>query len=395
MYKLSFKHDNNNEIYKLQLKNDGKVAVAIDGYNYRFKLKNDGVSYKINIISSIKEPLTKTEKKYTFEQNIKSECDDFFNYLLDSNIFDIVDDYNKYMFNDTQTDNKFVSYLNKLIEYRDKRQQLYQKYRIHYKIYIEILTTTIFDINIYYHNTIKNTILNDIIENWGICCLFSDETCIRNLYKPTKEFLNAHQIREVIDEIIFNINGKEYQYEDVTNNNFIYNFDNNYDDIIFITTNYMTLNYNNDNKSTQNFNKTNINNTYYYLIYKSKRYNLRNIKINGKYILVMEDRDKKENNMVFKQNFVPISLNVYQGKDIITILYDNFKDWQSWKYQYFNDVDLYQLDIDPRIEQALKLLYTCMFGDDVDDLSCSIWSYERKRSHRKNIYDNPTDDLDY
>lgn len=89
----------------------------------------------------------------------------------------------------------------------------------------------------------------------------------------------------------------------------------------------------------------------------------------------MNDYDKEKNNIVFKQNFSPISLRVDQDKYTITQFYYDLEDLKS--------VDFYQLDIDPSIEQALKLLYTGMFGDDIDDLCCAIWSYKGIRKHRK------------
>lgn len=84
------------------------------------------IHYKVNI-TKVEEPSIKLKE-------IENNCDEFFNVLLDSNIFELREHYKQWLLDENSRDD------NKFIRFRKSINDFYiNKNKIHYKILIEIV----------------------------------------------------------------------------------------------------------------------------------------------------------------------------------------------------------------------------------------------------------------
>ena len=392
MKPIVFKQNNSSKIYELELHNYNKWFIAIDGNDYLTQNSNTKISYKVNITKK-EELFQKISQDYELEQKINDACDEFLNKLIDFNIFEVVDDYKKYIVDEAYKDNCYETnifefepvnkyralewYLNQA---RIKAIGIYRNYippknktKTHYNICIEInKISDLYLCDVENEFYIRDLILNQIITLPSID--FYCESKLTKLYKTNDEVVNNLRISEVIENITFKINDQEYQYEDVTNDKFIYKFQNKYENLIFI---------NLDNGILRVVDYLNPLFSYCF-IYKSKKYPIKQLYVNGEKYLYIEPVDEFKS---FKSKYIKVDLNVHQGQEIITLLNRNFRTRSSWKYDYFTDVILSKLHIDRRIETAIKLLYE-------KNIECGrildygIWTYDRRWEHRINTYDD-------
>lgn len=387
MKPIIFKQSDISKIYELELNNYNKWFIAVDGNNYLTQNGNAKIIYKV-YITKTEEPLQKINQDYELEQKINNVCDEFLNKLMDFNIFEVVDDYKKFVVNKdyefiighnmscVEPDNKYEALEWYLYQARIKANDIYRNYipsksktKTHYNICIEIEKIS----DLYSYNDenkfkIRDLILDQIMILPGIG--FWDFK-LAKLYKTKEEVIDNLRISEIIDNITFKINDLEYQYEDVTNDKFVYKFLNKYEDLIFIKLDDGILK-TNEYLSTKSC-----------IIYKSKTYPVKQLDVNGKKYLYIEPIDEFK---LFNSKYNKVDLNVRQGQEIIDILRFKFSYRHTWKYAYFNDVVLSKLHIDTRIETALKLLYEKHIKSG-RILDYGIWTYDRRLEHRVNIYD--------
>lgn len=386
MKPIIFKQNDSSKTYELELNNYDSWFIIVDGNNYLTQNGKTKISYKVNITKT-EEPLQKISQDYELEQKINDACDEFLNKLIDFNIFEVINDYRKFI---VDKDNKYnidddVEPVNKyealewyLNQARIKANDIYRNYipsksktKTHYNIRIEINKIS----DLYSYNDenkfkIRDLILNQIMTLPSMNRYHDLE--LAKLYKTKEEVIDNLRIFEVIDNITFKINNQEYQYENVTNDKFVYKFLNKYEDLIFIKLDNGILGGNDYLFS------------YSYIIYKSKKYPIKELNVNDEKYLYIEPVDEFES---FKSKYNKVDLNVRQGQQIITLLNLRFRTWSSWKYDYFTDVVLSKLHIDSRIETAIKLLYEKHTKSGII-LDYGIWTYDRGTEHRVNTYDD-------
>lgn len=385
---IIFEQSDSSKIYELELNNNyDKWFIAVDGYNYLTQNVNAKIAYKV-YITKTEEPLQKISQDYELEQKIDNVCDEFLNKLMDFNIFEVVDGYRKFILNenseysiddDVEPINKYEALEWCLYQSRIKCNNIHKKYnpsksktKTHYNIHIEIVKIS--DLCFYENEDvfkIRNLILDQImtLPDIGFYCVDK----LDRLYKTKEEVINNLRVSEVIDDITFKINDQEYQYEDVTNDKFVYKFLNKYEDLIFIKLERYILK--DDNSLLSKLLSS-------YIIYKSEKYPIKQLNVNGRKYLYIEPVDEFES---FKSKYDKVDLNVRQGKKIKDILCHNFRTLSSYGYDYFNDVILYKLNIDTRIETALKLLYEKHIKKG-GILDYGIWTYEIGLEHSELTY---------
>lgn len=391
MEPIIFKQSDSSKTYRLELNNYNKWFIVVDGDKYLTQKGNTKIYYKVNITKT-EEPLKQIKQDYELEQKINDTCDKFLNELLNFNIFEVVDDYRKYISNEAyksskrpnindfkfKSNNKYLDLIQYLNQTRNEANDIYRNYTLtnekmksHYNIHIEINKIS----NLYLYEDqdvfkIRDLILNQImtLPDFGL-----GSTKLTELYKTNEEFINGLRISEVIDNITFNINNQDYQYEDVTNDKFVYKFQNKYNDLIFIQLGDEILRY--DNSAHSLLFSGN------YIIYKSNKYSIHDLYVNCKKYLYIEPVNEFNS---FKSQYDQIDLNFDQGQEIIKILRVKFKLWSSRRYDYFNDVILSKLLLDIRIETALKILYK-KHEKYNRILDYGIWTYDRGTEYRVNI----------
>lgn len=394
MEPIIFKQSDSSKIYRLELNNYNKWFIVVDGDKYLTQKGNTKIYYNVNITKT-EEPLKKIKQDFELEQKINDTCYEFLNKFMDFNMFEVVNDYRKYIYNEaykaskrpnindfeSKPNNKYLDLIQYLNQTRNEANDIYRNYtrtnekmKSHYNIHIEINKIS----NLYLYEDqdvfkIRDLILNQImtLPDFGL-----GPTKLTELYKTNEEVINGLRISEIIDNITFKINNQDYQYEDVTNDKFVYKFQNKYNDLIFIQLGDEVLQY--DNSAHSLLFSGN------YIIYKSNKYSVHDLYVNCKKYLYIEPVNEFES---FKSWYDQIDLNFDQGQEIKKLLRVKFKLWSSRRYVYFNDVILSKLLLDIRIETALKILYK-KHEKYNRILDYGIWTYDRGTEHKVNIKTN-------
>lgn len=388
MNPIIFKQTNNEEIYEININHDcdnneysNSKTIVIDGNSVYYINNIIHLQYKVNIIKKI-ELLQKNKEDYNYEQKINDEYNNMFNYLLNFNIFEIADHYKDYLLNNEENlkNNKFLSFYGKIIEFYRRKNEIYNEYtpsksksKIHYDINIEILKSNLMKKNFYYDEyLIRNKILDNIgyiFDGNGIFNGYRQPITI--LYKNKDELFGNKRIWETIDEITFKIKNEIYQYEEITNDKFMFDYKNKYEDLIFINLNYNTYFYCINN------------NMYYlnnpgYLIYETKKYQLKPLYFNNQVLFLIKYSELpkiNDNECKYKlKNNTKLYLS-NNNDDHIKILSDHFITRTTWKYKYFYSIELIELDIDYKISKGLEMLCKKIFNN-VNNINYNIMTYK-------------------
>ena len=178
MKPIIFNQNNSSKTYELELHNYDSWFIIVDDNNYLTQNDKTKISYKVNITKT-EEPLQKISQDYELEQKINDACDEFLNKLIDFNIFEVVDDYRKFVVNkdseynigDVEPDNKYEALNWYLKQARIKANDIYRNYipsksktKTHYNIHIEINKISdlyLCDVETEFY--IRNLILNQIM----------------------------------------------------------------------------------------------------------------------------------------------------------------------------------------------------------------------------------------
>lgn len=276
------------------------------------------IQYKVNI--------TKIEKPLSELKEIDDKCDEFFNMLLDSNIFELREHYKQWLLVGNQSND------NKFIELREFIDNFYKsKSKIHYNIIIEIVKVIAYDNLTIHEKSFKYQ--NDIINR-----IFSFKFR-KNYRKSSNIIYEDERIREVIDDIIFRIGDNEYYYDFVEDSDFM---NENLVEYIVSGNNY-TIHVNKDDLNKNiiyNLGYCKFRNNYIYFSL---------ITLDGKKYIVFND-DSYIVKRKYKLPQIKLNVHNYGQRQILKKIYSHET---TWKYDYVYDVDLYVID-DNKLLEALK-----------------------------------------
>ena len=355
MKPIHFKQTEPNEIYMLQFTDDDNLITKTNIKKPLLCYKDksgkyifdddfdDTIKYKVKITKR-EEPLEKTQLDFDYEKRLADNCERCMNELLELNFIKAIEDYRQYLEEVEDEHNEFIKCyktIKKLYEelYNFKYISSKSDKKIYYSIHIDILNTgsIYFNVNCRSDLWLKDTILENIVDEF------------RTYYHRKDEILWRRRVWEIIDEIIFKIGDKLYQYDVVTNNMF---YNNKYNNAIMCITTEQ---------------KIGDNDLYGYIINHGKKEYLYKLSIDNQtliYLDVKSSINAKNGNFIKKLDMCP----KYEE-----LLYNKFNAKpKSYVYQYTNEITFYEADVENSYSEILKKIHEHLFNKTFDDFCYKI-----------------------
>ena len=330
--------------------------------------------YNINVKINI------NEQEDGYEKIIEYYSDSFLEKILDVNIFELNENFKECLLNPQS--NKYdkildiVNFLKNALKLIESFKKYTSKPRL-FNVKFEILNNSyILENSCYTDKYYIKRIIEKSFSHFKYCdYLFTHESITRNeIYDIDVECNNNFK-----NNVIFVINGKEYNYFDFNENTNI--FDNNFwiSDLIKVTS---IVDFNDESKRN-------------YIIEQGENtIHIKEIKFNNEARLcaIINDDYKLINKteIIRKRTFIK-NLN-HAFIDSYDDIIDYFCYYVTWKYYYFKDVNIYETETNNDIIKMLKILYKRIHHNKNLENYNILLAFRIGSEHRINKY---TKCLDY